>query len=85
MHQDEDPSIGSAINQLHVEDVTKARDLLRSAITEAGNSWLPTGAVIDALTLELIDLAGRHQSPGQVAKQLTQLAALLDDAHSHAH
>ena len=69
----------------HAEDVQKARLLVRAAIAEAGDAWLPSAAVFDALTLELIELAGRTESPARVAEHLTEIAALLTRAQKQSH
>ncbi len=69
--------MNDAIAAVHAEDVEKARRFLRSAITQAGDAWVPSDAVLDALTFELIEMAGRSGDPARVATQLMQLGAQL--------
>ncbi len=77
--------MSDAIAAVHAEDVKKARRFLQGAITQAGEAWLPSEAVIDALTQELIEMAGRCGNPAQAATHLMQVAALLRHPHEHSH
>jgi len=73
------------IAAVYAEDLRKARRFLQGAIIRASEEWLPSEAVIDALTLELIEVAGRHASPAQIAAHLSAVASLLRRAQSHSH
>jgi hypothetical protein len=77
--------MNDAIAAVHSEDVQKARLILQRAIRQAGDVWLPSEAIVDALTLELIDMAGRRGHPDQVAARLRQLATLLGHRHDRTH
>ena len=70
---------------VHAKDVEKARQFLHSAITKAGEAWIPSEAVLDALTLELIEMAGCCGRAPQAATHLTQVAELLRYPQARAH
>ncbi len=74
-----------AIAVVHAEDVEKARRLLQRAITQAGEAWVPSDAVLDALTFELIEMAGRSGDPARVAAHLMQLGAQLKRPPTKSH
>lgn len=77
--------MNDAIAAVHAEDVKKARRFLQEAITQAGEAWLPSDAVVDALTLELIEMAGRCGNAAQAAAHLMQVAALLKHPRARSH
>ena len=77
--------MNDAVAAVHTEDVEKARQFLQGAITQAGEAWLPSEAIVDALTLELIEMAGRHGNPAQAATHLMQVAALLRHTQARSH
>ena len=77
--------MNDAIAVVHAEDVRKARRFLQGAITQAGEAWLPSDAVVDALALELIEMTGRCGNPGRAAAHLTQVAALLKQPRARSH
>ena len=69
--------MNDVIAAVHTKDVEKARQFLRGAIAQAGEAWIPSDAVIDALTLELIEMAGRYGHAAQAATHLTRVAELI--------
>lgn len=73
------------ISAVHAEDVEKARRLLQDAISQAGEAWVPSDAVLDALTLELIEMAGRSGSAARVAAHLVQVGAQLKTPRTPSH
>lgn len=75
--------MNESIAAVHKADIEKARELLRGAITEANEGWLPSEAIGDALMLEFIELAGRFSSPTQIAARLTHIATQLNQAQVH--
>lgn len=77
--------MNDAIAAVHAEDVRKARRFLQGAITQAGEAWLPSDAVVDALALELIEMAGRCRNPAQAATHLMQVATLLKQPRARSH
>jgi hypothetical protein len=77
--------MNTLIAEAHAEDIRKVRQILRGAIAEAGDAWLSSDAVIDALTLELIEMAGRHTSPAQVAAHPTDIAAHVGRRQPQIH
>lgn|GEM_PF-3354043 len=77
--------MNDAIATVHSEDVEKVRRLLQGAISQANDAWLPSSAIFDALTLELIEFAGRYESPAQIAAHLTEVAALIGRAQTRSH
>lgn len=77
--------MNDAIAAVHAEDVEKARRFLQGAITQAGEAWVPSEAVLDALALELIEMAGRSGDPAQVAAHLMQVGAQLKRPRTQSH
>ncbi len=73
------------IASVHEADIAKARRIVRGAITEAGEEWLSSAVIIDALLLEMIDVAGRYTSPDQIAAHLNDVAARLRREQTRAH
>lgn len=77
--------MNDAIAEVYADDLQKARRFVRGAISQASEAWLPSEAVLDALTLELIEVAGRHASPARIVVHLTEVAALLKRAQARSH
>jgi len=77
--------MNDAIATVHAEDVQKVRRLLQGAIAQANEAWLPSSAIFDALTLELIEFAGRYESPARIADHLVEVAALLRREQKRSH
>lgn len=77
--------MNATIAAVHNADVSKVRQILRGAILEASEAWLPSDAIIDALTLEIVEMAGRHGSSARLAAQLTEILALLSHPQERAH
>ena len=77
--------MNDAIAAVHAEDVKKARRFLQGAITQAGEAWIPSDAVVDALTLELIEMVGRHGHTAQAVTHLMRAAALITHTQARSH
>lgn len=69
--------MNDVIAAVHAEDIEKARRILQDAITQAGEAWVPSDAVLDALTLELIEMAGHCGDPARAAAHLMQVSERL--------
>ena len=67
------------IAEVHAADVARARDLLKEAIANAREQWLPGNAIADALVQELIDLGSRGAPPARTSAYLRGVAHLLDN------
>lgn len=68
------------IERLHNHDVELTRSLVKSALKDAIEAWVPADAVKDAIILELIDFVGRYEISAQTADRLDALAQLLRNA-----
>ena len=77
--------MNDAIAAVHAEDVKKARRFLQGAITQAGEAWIPSDAVVDALTLELIEIVGRCGHTAQAVTHLMRAAALIRHTQARSH
>ncbi len=75
--QTEPENIRPDLERLHNEDVELTRSLVKNAIRDAIEAWVPADAVKDAIILELIDFVGRYETSEKTADRLDALAALL--------
>lgn len=75
----------NTIANVHAQDVQKARDLLQQVISNAGDTWLPSEAIADALTVELIEMAGRHGRSAHVAAYLMGIVSMLRQTPERQH
>ena len=77
--------MSDAIAAVHAKDVEEARRLLQNAITKAGEAWIPSDAVIDALAQELIEMAGCYGCSPKAARHLAHVAELLRHTPARSH
>ena len=67
-----------ALLETHMDDIAKARALIRDAIDACGEDWLPCHTVVEALAIELADHARRNGLAAQVAAYLHAVAASIE-------
>lgn len=73
------------IARAHRADVDQARALVRQAIDQAAERWIPVAAVGDALVEELAALGGSADGNRQLAAHLRRIAAFIEPTRPTLH
>lgn len=73
------------IAESHEGDVREARALIGAAVARAGDQWISSVAIAEALVGALLDLSLHADSAPRVAAYLRRLAAAIEEPAPPRH